>query len=212
MNDPLLPPKDMSFTVDEALAEAARWENGSYFDGLPAWRWALVALAKEVRRLKNTGTDYAELVKVLREDAESFREWTPCACFEAGSAEVTANTLADAADAIEALTRLTRSREPGGDPSADVNSVEYKRGWDAGYAFKAGGGTRPSPDETTAEWQPIETAPKDGRWLLLGSATNCFMGYWEFGEWKDQRDAVRDPTHWRPLPAKPRNAGGNDGR
>jgi len=39
------------------------------------------------------------------------------------------------------------------------------------------------------EWQPIETAPRDGRLLLCASMTN------------------QSPTHWQPLPAPPERAG-----
>ena len=57
----------------------------------------------------------------------------------------------------------------------------------------------------TSDWQSIETAPKDGRWILLGSAHCCCVGYYrsDVASWLDQRNQIRDPTHWMPLPKPP---------
>lgn len=58
-------------------------------------------------------------------------------------------------------------------------------------------------------WQPIETAPKDGQWVML------WWPHWEqfpaFGYfencWHSQIAISSDndpgPTHWQPLPAPP---------
>jgi len=61
------------------------------------------------------------------------------------------------------------------------------------------------------EWQPIETAPKDGAWLLLYWVTMPitlypFCAFWDDGWW---HPSFRDygevfPTHWMPLPEPPR--------
>lgn len=64
------------------------------------------------------------------------------------------------------------------------------------------------------EWQPIETAPKDGRLILIAKedATNwhnVFVAYWddETVEFKFHREGyVRNPTHWMPLPPPPTGA------
>lgn len=71
------------------------------------------------------------------------------------------------------------------------------------------------------EWQPIETAPKDGSCIILGwcggydSCPGFWMGnpkenYWEKVGWYDEADrgAVltakpMEPTHWMPLPPPP---------
>lgn len=75
-------------------------------------------------------------------------------------------------------------------------------------------------------WQPIETAPKDGRWLLCAerqddvgqswpyvSVARWDADYpcvedsdeWAYGEWvASPNEAVIDPTHWMPLPEPPR--------
>ena len=77
------------------------------------------------------------------------------------------------------------------------------------------------------EWQPIETAPRDGTWVLLcgfetpdtsDSITNgwgaCVVGKgfehsdvddpWEVGIYDNFCElSVYDPTHWMPLPKPP---------
>lgn len=81
------------------------------------------------------------------------------------------------------------------------------------------------------DWRPIETAPKDGTWILLGGtaieAQDWFEpgpeGYpirseygnaevpmsiarWSEKSWRDQWDdyyGPQCPTHWQPLPEPP---------
>ena len=67
------------------------------------------------------------------------------------------------------------------------------------------------------EWQPIETAPKDGSQILLGgckSGPPVRIGHWGSGRYLGpkqgyERDCAEgssygfDPTHWRPLSAPP---------
>ena len=75
-------------------------------------------------------------------------------------------------------------------------------------------------------WQPIETAPKDGSYLLLWEQYSDapFVGYWSGGSWSVSHehvdaeggwdganvvDALSMPiTHWMPLPAAPGPADG----
>lgn len=63
-------------------------------------------------------------------------------------------------------------------------------------------------------WQPIETAPKDGTRILLFNSYQVRLGYWGGKRpacWKE--DSGRSlwgapPTHWMPLPAPPTNSKG----
>lgn len=86
------------------------------------------------------------------------------------------------------------------------------------------------PSEWPASWQPIETAPKDGRQLLLwipsfGSLGTMVTAYWFLDEgkprpkpswrntgsmtrltpqkWSPYKATLGQPTHWMPLPAGP---------
>lgn len=71
-------------------------------------------------------------------------------------------------------------------------------------------------------WQPIDTVPLDGTWVLLtggnssrhqyGDQPNnpgmaiCRWPIWEAGGWRDQWDdyyGPENPTHWMPLPDPP---------
>lgn len=63
------------------------------------------------------------------------------------------------------------------------------------------------------EWRPIETAPKDGRDILVcavcqttgevlwGVATADPDRLWLW--WKPQDEPAKWPTHWQPLPDPP---------
>jgi hypothetical protein len=54
------------------------------------------------------------------------------------------------------------------------------------------------------DWQPIETAPRDGRWVqTYGPDTGISDGY-QLDAWPCDEDGWNGkPTHWRPLPAPP---------
>lgn len=68
------------------------------------------------------------------------------------------------------------------------------------------------------DWQPIETAPKDGSEIILGGQGWVSAGFWSDGEeckraeagwfFEDDRASLliarnANPTHWMPLPPSP---------
>lgn len=65
------------------------------------------------------------------------------------------------------------------------------------------------------EWQPIETGPKDGRWILLHfhcapDGVGVFVGKWASPKGFDFHWCIEGrgtpgigPSHWMPLPDPP---------
>lgn len=65
------------------------------------------------------------------------------------------------------------------------------------------------------EWQPIETAPKDGTRVLLWNGQEMFVAHWWnpsrscpawfffFGSTSENDGTVPNATHWMPLPEPP---------
>lgn len=78
-------------------------------------------------------------------------------------------------------------------------------------------GYDPVTIEAAAAWQPIETAPKDGTWLLaivngihpiIGKPFVPSVVHFDDGIWTENDRAGRDdedwrPTHWMQLPEPP---------
>lgn len=59
-----------------------------------------------------------------------------------------------------------------------------------------------------SEWQPIETAPRDGTEILIGNPREVFIGYWDTSsqQWLHDEYGPVDPedaTRWQPLPDPP---------
>lgn len=54
-----------------------------------------------------------------------------------------------------------------------------------------------------SEWQPIETAPRDGTIILsfdTSAGIPIDLAHWLNGTWRDDGG---EPTHWMPLPSPP---------
>lgn len=68
------------------------------------------------------------------------------------------------------------------------------------------------------DWQPIETAPKNERLLLLRQKdgdewSGTFVGYWSHSRSSWMYGIGRripNPTHWMPLPEPPEQNGGDE--
>lgn len=63
-----------------------------------------------------------------------------------------------------------------------------------------------------SDWQPIETAPKDGTPVLLWVGSLWTTGRWSGWNWEVLETGIGyesdpvlpdDPTHWQPLPLGP---------
>ena len=57
-----------------------------------------------------------------------------------------------------------------------------------------------------SEWQPIETAPKDGTYvdMLDVDGVRHIVCDWDGKSWtNDDLDCVNTPTHWSPIPKGP---------
>jgi len=56
-------------------------------------------------------------------------------------------------------------------------------------------------------WQPIETAPRDGTWVLIFCDGNAIQAQWDRDDayWANGRFGLGfdDATHWMPLPEPP---------
>jgi hypothetical protein len=138
-------------------------------------------------------------------DAQSIEE----ALTELGAAMDAAPSVEPDADLLEQVARAmcrARGRNPDdvayGTGGTGVACSVAMRAWElevvparAAIAAMPGGG----------EWQPIETAPKDGSPFLALEGARHFDCWWHdagCGEfyWMDEADSEPNPTHWMPLP------------
>ena len=63
-----------------------------------------------------------------------------------------------------------------------------------------------------SEWQPIETAPKDGTKILLWATPHQMLvaknrpivGHFDRGWWSDFNAVISHATYWMPLPEPPK--------
>jgi hypothetical protein len=109
----------------------------------------------------------------------------------------------------EALKRIAADAMTAqSDPDASANVYRRALQIICSDALKVLDGVAPAPD-----WQPIETAPKDGTNVLLwwpfwckGRPTIGYFGFHGIQQWAAPECLEGDgdpPTHWMPLPTEP---------
>ena len=68
-------------------------------------------------------------------------------------------------------------------------------------------------DDQDSDWQPIDTAPKDGTSVIAfvpGFGMGTFVLFWMDGYWREPANMMGlkvKPTHWMPLPSPPKAEG-----
>lgn len=112
---------------------------------------------------------------------------------------------------------MTDARAAAMSRAGEIDEVVFGKGEPRGIDLLD---TSPAVKEClTVGWQPIETAPKDGR-IVLGFWPTmpgvqvhdaCFgLTKYKHGGWfnaEDEDREYRDPEYWIPLPAAPRTQG-----
>lgn len=123
-------------------------------------------------------------------------------------------------DAIEAAANI--AEEEHAEATSHYGRVIAKRIWgrirSLSPATGGGGDTStskpssPCDTDAAAQWRPIESAPKDGRRVLIFNALgNVHVGRWgcryvgDAGPeaWVNEGKYIAVPSHWMPLPAAP---------
>lgn len=124
------------------------------------------------------------LLGIAEEEIREVAGSTNVACLQRAESDVRA-----ALDLLRALPEGNKERE----------KAAFKAGWDWCKEM--------SPE---GEWQPIETAPKDGT-PILGFISSYYRNkggqsviLWMDGQWFDNLAFATEPTHWMPLPAPPK--------
>lgn len=59
-----------------------------------------------------------------------------------------------------------------------------------------------------SQWQPIETAPKDGSYVILTNGEDVTAGWWRgrgsgWNTGYEALDFTGEPTHWMSMPDPP---------
>lgn len=186
---------------DVDIAEWLRALDASWFADLPATTEArLKEAADEITRLRSTSQ--AGGVREALEDCEAYFDERADADQPAGCSSPIPN---------EEMSLLIKVRNALASVPTPVSESEGLVQATAAPAAIDGSVTLP-----VCQWQPIETAPKDGTWVL-GFRPTSFredqIDTWQFVHrscdppiWinsADSNDEDEQPTHWMPLPLPP---------
>jgi hypothetical protein len=154
-----------------------------------------------------------EMEKLKAEDFDA-RRWKLIAVLR-NAANAEPFTPATSAPTVEQIKALpTRRLRAGGNRNYPQFEVYVRL--DAVLALYATDTRQP---QTEPGWQPIETAPKDGTWVLAHRADwtlpenvqwhqGVNRGYWQTmdnGWVSASQQKTCGPTHWMPLPPAPRD-------
>ena len=137
-------------------------------------------------------------------------------------AALKANAAAQAGTVTEVMMEALRNIDaeaPAKEPrdhwtSTDLDEAFYEgklRGfWEmalyAREALTAALGAQTPPEAVTEAWQPIETAPNDGKPVLVFGGRHVEPEIVPAdGDWWRSYDGTATPTHWQPLPTPPVN-------
>lgn len=121
-----------------------------------------------------------------------------------GAIKLTAKSIEFDIRNPEALSPSLTEQEEGNMSGKAARAEDWQNGYERGLEAAA------------PEWQPIETAPKDGFSngpyqvaygpnLLLTDGEFVFIGFWNGRSWDDGdfNNDMGEMTHWQPLPEPP---------
>lgn len=117
-------------------------------------------------------------------------------------------------EAAEIAERVAESAWMRTGESPSQRAARNKAATEIAEAIRARASSLPDEDG----WLPIETAPKDGREVLLwASGEGVYIGHYDISQWWTDAEFANDatrfapprcsPTHWRPLPPSPSSGG-----
>lgn len=122
-------------------------------------------------------------------------------------------------DVRAAAERIRQARRDSDDHDGgypDTNAGRLQSALDHATLADAWLAANPADDgEAVTGWQPIETAPKDGTWVILFTPAGVQCGYWggsyfgrdmawlQYAHRSDYEEVEGVPTHWMPLPEPP---------
>ena len=196
-------------------------------DAVASIRELFVVYAEFARQLETELSAALERVReverlatVMEKERDSWRDQFTTAVGQRNEAEATLSAAEAGLPPYPEVIDI--SDDDGNNDDAEMQAVN-KYDYDALRAYAIALGAR------VAEWQPIETAPKDGTWVMVLCAKSIqdsdlpepcvFTDRWvsETNEWWEQVSenkkvkrlddnshwiSYEDPTHWQPLPPR----------
>jgi len=185
--------------------------DGSVLDPLTTQRKRLVDYKEvgSVRAIYRISSDAAPPAAPL---VRELAEWKQAAHVEAGLRREFLTRAEKAEEALEQTRKALLALKTAVEASKQMNGREYiDLGIQVNNALDRAAAALSSPHtESAKEWQPIETAPRDDRRILVWRPdekdghhfAHAGVDYWRLNGWYLSR-RYQQPTHWMPLPAPP---------